>query len=478
MPEHEGHHYVGGTARFLPIDLDQIKAEQNLAGRGRTRGSEEQPPADADTLDAVEQEIASFIETELKSSTESYATSLHTLSHRVSGLDLRGQAVEIRMGAETAITDFRRRVHEGVDFLHNERRHIAEAESELERFRQDNRLSRPARYPLSRTLHLGVILLILVVETALNGVLFARGSATGILGGAVVALLVALINILAGAAIGRFAVPRLQHRRWLWRGLGLVVILFIVPAIVGFNIAVAHYRDALGGTIPEAAPALALASLKADFMAVKDVESWFLVILGAAFATIAAIDTYLLDDPYPGYGALWRRVHAAVDSYAAEKAALIAELTDVRDSTIEEMQAIRRRVSSLKGEFTAMMGTRDHLAAAFKAHQEHLESAANDLLRAYRDANTAARRSPKPRHFAQRWALPQAAHPSIDPFHGLTPAIFDDESAAALAALEAGAAAINAAYLSALERYQSIEQMTAKDFKDGKTANPGTPVAA
>ncbi|HYC02404.1 MAG TPA: hypothetical protein VED40_03880 [Azospirillaceae bacterium] len=477
-PDHEGHRYVSTTTQFLPLDVEQIKAEFKLVQHGRERGGAEQPEAADSNLDMAEQAVVTAIGTEVKKAVDQYASGLHTLAQRVANLDLRGRAAEIEVRAKNAMTEFRKGVHDGLDRLFNERREVAEAEAELRDFREQNRLKRPARYPLSRTYHIAIIVLILLAESVLNGVFFARGNAAGIVGGVVMAFTLALGNILLGAVLGRFAVPYAGHRSWGLRLLGLTGLLVLPALLLLYNLGVAHYRDALGGDAPELAAQAALASLKADLLDIKDIESWMLVLAGIAFGLIAAFDTYRFDDPYPGYGRIWRRVQEANEFYAEEKRELTEELADIKNGAVEEMERIRQDVSHRKGQFINMIGSRDQLRANFTAHLDHLEACANDLLRTYRDANKAARRTPPPPHFAARWPLPRPGEPEIDPFAGLSATIFDEETEKVVTALQRYIDELNAAFLEAMGQYKRIDQLSLKDFENGATPDQAAAVPA
>ncbi|KPF82728.1 hypothetical protein IP70_19915 [alpha proteobacterium AAP38] len=354
---------------------------------------------------------------------------------------------------------------------------MIEIEDELRSFRDMHKLSRTARYPLSKLLHIGILGFVIMAETALNGVFFARGSDAGLIGGAGIAIAVAVANLALGVLLGRWAVPSTIHRGIFRKFMGFVSLIVLPAAILFFNVGVAHYRDALGGDAPEMAAKLALASLQANVWDIKDIESWFLIILGCACSLGAAYDAYLMDDPYPGYGPLSRRAREATDSYAAEKNDLVAELTDAKGAEVEAMGRVRKEVSQGKGHFINLIGTRDHLRSTYETHLQHLESCANDLLRTYRDANSMARTTPRPAHFAEKWCLARPAEPTIDPFAGLTPTMFDNETDNVVAALEKGIADMNSAFLEAMAEFKRIDQLTTKDFEDG-TAGKATTVAA
>ena len=78
--------------------------------------------------------------------------------------------------------------------------------SHLTTFQNKNDLDRPANYPLSDTRTIGVILLILGLEIILNGLTFAEYVQKGLLGGIVLAIVIAGVNIffVASQAGGAF----------------------------------------------------------------------------------------------------------------------------------------------------------------------------------------------------------------------------------------------------------------------------------
>jgi hypothetical protein len=59
----------------------------------------------------------------------------------------------------------------------------------------------------------------------------------------------------------------------------------------------------------------------------------------------------------------------------------------------------------MHGEILQANTGRRSFSASFAAHVSHLESAANQLMSIYRDANRRARGTPPPAYFEQRWRL-------------------------------------------------------------------------
>jgi DNA repair exonuclease SbcCD ATPase subunit len=135
------------------------------------------------------------------------------------------------------------------------------------------------------------------------------------------------------------------------------------------------------------------------------VESWLLLAVGVIFATIAAFDGYRIEDPYPGYGRLWRRLENARDEYAEEKESLKSQLSDLRDSVIEDLDDARDRVMQREEELNDLASMAEMIRARFNAHLSLLERTCNVVLSKYRQINQGVRSTPPPMYFRQNYTF-------------------------------------------------------------------------
>ena len=143
-----------------------------------------------------------------------------------------------------------------------------------------------------------------------------------------------------------------------------------------------------------------------------DVKSWWLAGIGLLFAFISLIDGFKWDDPYPGYGDVALRREAGREEYQDAKHVWLTALGDRREQARAEVGEIRHDIDMIQGEIQQASLGRRNFTAAFLAHVAHLESAANQLLDVYRDANRRARTTPTPAYFEPRWRLTQTEIPA------------------------------------------------------------------
>jgi hypothetical protein len=165
---------------------------------------------------------------------------------------------------------------------------------------------RASKRPESRVGHVATMAILIALEAVINGSFLAMGSEGGLIAGWLMALGISLFNVLLlGFTFGAMALRQLNHRWIHHKLLGTLALCAVLAIAYSSNLAVAHYRDALGGPDPDNAGVAALATWLANPinpLKVSSVQSLWLLGLGIAFTIIGVIDGYLYEDPYPGYG--------------------------------------------------------------------------------------------------------------------------------------------------------------------------------
>ena len=310
------------------------------------------------------------------------------------------------------------------DCLREEKNRLADLES----FKAEHRLSRDAHYPSSPLLAFGILSILVIVEAGINGVLFADSSDQGLFGGWLEALVLSIANVGAAFLLGRVVLPQLHRRGPGLKAAGLVLCLAGLASIVAINLTGAHYRDFKSEAIPDPAPPIALkqeASLSlgaakqvlsassprkgakpasaeqspsapppvqiADNAKTKEREaiakllgapfafgsfmSFFLFVIGLCGASIAALDGYKLDDPFPGYGKRHRK-YAAARIRSAE--ALRRILSQSNAIMTGNFQGINRKIESFAQEMSALLNLHQAYGGDRTALQEALREAAED----------------------------------------------------------------------------------------------------
>jgi hypothetical protein len=402
----EQHDYRASLEVFPALNIGKLAADLAVGRLGAERGAEEAPVSDSAVLDDVEGRIVERVEAEKNSAHGVFLDELHLYKERLSGLDFEGRFATIRQAAPAAVSEFRAEAAQGRDELHSLRRHLRDVEAERDDFRRRHRLTRAARWAAggNLTLKIGILLSLFVFEVFLNGFFLAKGSELGYVGGAAEALTFALLNIGVSFLAGAVGVRELNHRNYMRKVFGLLALICYLAIAVGLNLTLAHYREAAGSFVSDAGQEV-LVRLRTAPLGITDVKSWLFFSIGMLCSLIAFGDSYLIFDPYPGYGMLEKRRAAAYEAYIQRKNELIAALLAIRDQAIEILEEANRDLSVRRSEYDAILESRTRLVRLFEAHQTHLDRTANALLSTYREANQRSRKTPPPPRFAVPYAL-------------------------------------------------------------------------
>jgi zinc transporter ZupT len=391
-----------------PIDTDQIAKELDLVRLARERGSQELPPSDALTPDAVEQQITEGLEGEWTWHGGELINNLRAYAARLIAVSVQTELANLTLKAQNALTKLRDANHRAEAELGPLRETFVGYRDELSDFQKDHRLKRAARNPARRWTTLGLLVMLIGFESVLNGFFFAKGAEFGLLGGIGTAMGISLVNVISSFAVGLFPMRWVNNRNYIIKLAGLVGSIGGVAALVMLHGFAAHYRDATAVVGEDLAFQRALETLRATPFGLSDLNSFYLFGLGIVLALTAVWKGYTFDDPYPRYGATYRRAADARESYSEEHAFLFDDLEQIKEQTVAELDAGIRRIPLFPQQAAQVRAQRDAHLQSFTAYEANLEAAGNRLLALYRDANRASRRTPPPKHFDTRWRLPRS----------------------------------------------------------------------
>lgn len=402
----DGRGLVQGYLR--PIDTDAIARKFRLDAEGSERGSREQPASDSDALDSVEQSIVQNLESEWTFHGSELLNNLRAYNSRLIAVSVQTELANLDLLAKNTLSRLRDANHRAEAELGPLREEFISYRAELLSFRQQHKLSRAARNPARRWTTFGLLIFLIGIESAINGFFFAKGSEFGLLGGIGTAIGISLVNVFFAFLLGLFPLRWLNHRNFLVKFSGL---LFSIPGIVGLvclHAFAAHYRDATASVGEARAFQEALRTLQAAPISLADLDSYYLVGIGLLWSFIAIWKGATFDDPYPRYGAHFRRAAMAREAYSDEHAGLFDELEQIKEDTVERLEQGIERIPRFPQEASLIRSQREGDLRAFRAYEQAVETSVNQLLARYRDANRRYRKTAVPRRFNGTWQLPRS----------------------------------------------------------------------
>lgn len=400
------HDFVVTTEIFPNLDVERVARDMNLVEEGKSRGDLNQPPKSSKSLDDVELAIVGKVQDAKSTAYNNLEDQLQLFAGRLGGLDFEGQFSDIHKANAEGVSDFKAEIVRGRNELHGLRRALNAAEEDYADFRRRHRITRAPRLSEGYVWFLKVSFLIFLflVESIMNGVFLAKGSDMGIVGGIVEALSFSFLNIGIALVFALFCVSLVAHRSYFLKLIGVASIALYGALAIALNLGLAHYREVTGTILDDAGP-LVMSRVLNDPLGLTDIKSWLLFGIGLMFSIFAFIDGWYLRDPYPGYGAVYKRLLAARSKYSIRQEELIEDLLSVRDDHNEKVDFIIKSLSARRREHNAIIAHRAKLLSLFVQYHEQLERTANVLLKRYREANAKARTEPAPKYFDNAYKL-------------------------------------------------------------------------
>lgn len=407
--------FVPTSAIFPSIDDGHIARDLRLVEKARERGARNLPGPEETSLDVGEMTVVAAVEELRRKGLQNYDVNRDVYAKRLSrastaSLEVRSVANQARGDFENETKDFRGRMT--ADF-----RDLKEWNRALDDFRSQHRLRRPAYDDPALVKTMAILLGAILLETVLNGYLFAQRNELGLVGGALVSLLVSLVNVGGSSLLGWFA-RFLRHRNLILKLGGLLALLVWIGFLGVLNLGVAHFRDAvetLSGW-SEAAER-SLDSLLQTPWELNSIESWLLMGVGVLVGISAFLKLYMAGEPYPEYGRISRRFERALDDYASHLTDALASLQERRDDTVEALRDANDVVRDNVGEaIDALYGHR-MMRSQLRAFLDQCDVKVQALHKVYRDENRAARTAPAPSHFDEAFRFPSFDDAEIDMGH-------------------------------------------------------------
>lgn len=399
-----------------PIDTDAIKREIRLEEVAEQLGRAGIPASDAMSLSGIEAKVVQLVDKARQGYVAWGRERLRVLNQDIIDLDITPLANK----ALEADTSFEHRADSLLSDLRVTLKALSDdvvaLNTEFQSFRSTNHLAREPHYPSSakKFFLVAVLVAFVVLEGVLNATFFAQGVAGGLAQGFVFAAVFSFVNIICGSGIGFVVVPNINHVKAWRKTFGFIGILAAIFLAVGIALLIAHFRDALSHRA--GSPAVqALTNLSSHPFTLADINSWLLFGLSIVFALIAVLDGYSLDDPYPGYGKLARRLNLARDDYEAEMSEVRRELEDLKEEAIQELEKtaddIKTKLSRLNEAIQHKDSTGGRLNLAFSdAH-----NCAVALIKTFQNVNCLYRptTAPVPAYFGETSKLAPLDVPSF-----------------------------------------------------------------
>lgn len=404
--------------------LDLLREKYQIEERGHDRGNDGEPPATQAGLDPVETEIFEHCNSYYSELLDEYRRKQLAFDEIPKGSGVTPDQLEA--DANRACTEIRNAYGRHREDLRTQAKEARGAIEELNRFKEENEISRPPEIPDSTKLSWGILGILVLAETLINGFFFGEQLPGGTFAGVSQAVLISLGNVLVIGLLGKLVIGRIVHRLSLHRFVGWVGLLAVVlPLALAFNLGVAHYRDALpedypspeaecyriddeGVSGPTEADQEALCLLRTSTFLLSGFKSYLLLFIGLAMCVVAIWDwAFHMNDPYPGYGKREQERRKKEGWLEAAKDDAIADLEAVHRDSVAHQNAVFEDPVARWQRLTAAHKDVCTFADQVRNRRDDLEVSCAGAIQLYRGANVAARpeefRTTIPGHWEKPW---------------------------------------------------------------------------
>ncbi len=230
---------------FPGLAINETARAFELEKQGRERGALEQPPSDSTALDPIELDIVAWAHQQARRMSEEWQ-----MRRRFATDTSARRARTARKSKKPwrpnglRVSNLRAEAKAPLNRSYLARDDAREKKREFESFRRQHGLDRASRYPEAGIWNIAVLVGLIVVEALFNGTQLATGPSTGLIGGWGQAALFAALNAGVSFPLGWIA-RYVFHRQAALKLFGYVIAALALMWVIGLNLAVAHFRDAL-----------------------------------------------------------------------------------------------------------------------------------------------------------------------------------------------------------------------------------------
>jgi hypothetical protein len=291
-----------------------------------------------------------------------------------------------------------------------------ESKAALNAFKKKNGIDEPAQYPADKLYHFSLLMLFVAIETAVNA-FFYQGS-SGLLGGAIVAFAVSVINIGIAALLGATSrYKNLSDAKSVYIGYGSII-AFIVLAIV-LNLIFSTFRiqyellqaEVLERGLDDATPAMLVLSFKQAVLEAFgiftlsfptiDVMSFILFFIGSLCSLFAFWKGYKHDDKFPAHGEMDRINKKNENEFSTQKQNCYDSAVNIVNKELLSVEEAKNSLISSHRTAGALKAQVQGAQLIFEGNVKKIQGELNLVLEAYRGANKAVRTTAAPNYFSE-----------------------------------------------------------------------------
>ena len=371
--------------QFPPLKVNDIVKEFDPQTRARKFAAFGATVANEDQLTSDEQEMLNDVNDHIKQLEDWYQRGVGEIRKEIND---KQHALEPAKYLHTLIYKFREKAEKlSLKFKEKQEQNYRRRQDAFRAknaFIDQHNLDRKyAVYPESKILHFAWIFCAILVEAMANSYFFAQASPIGFLGGFVEALLISITNVAFAMLSGFLFLRQVNHYKVIRKMIGGYFFVLSLCLLFVLHLATAHYRELLTRN-PDAEIISVLGPLREHPFALNDLESLLLIVIGIVISALGIWKGYTLDDPYPGFGKVYRNWKTLDDEMHKAKYEFKEELTKNFNETLEQLKNFLENAHHNKNYLNKLKEEVITFFNCINSYYAQAKNCANRLINLYR----------------------------------------------------------------------------------------------
>ena len=358
------------------------------------------------------------------------------ISRRIESLEGQSDKADINIKfLDDAKKDFGNKLNEDLESFKPEidtlSSQVHSLKNEVKEFKQNNSLNRDASYPDSLLWYYFLLFALVAAESIINGFIFAEGSVSGIAGGVGIAFLISAANVVHGYLVGAHWGKQAFSIHQPWKAIGYLGFASWASLTLVLNLVVGHVRALYAAGMSDEAFNLGVTAFRQGPLDLVDFYAWLIVFVGILCSIIALFDGLKVDDKYPGYGAITRKLREAEQELSAEIDQLKGEANSLykyyRDGGDERLTNLHADAISLRENHDFI---KERVRNEYRKYCSYYSDMFARLIASYREHNLEAREDEAPDYFKKIPEFPYDIDSRVEQLKTLSDKIDDIASSA------------------------------------------------
>ena len=393
--------------------LNDVIKDLKIEEYAKKDGEKNLPRSDRKNFGATEEKIFGFYNRLVQDSKVFGTEYSNNVKQNIDNSGIMGVYAKIDNYKKTTTNWFNEKKKKAKNFKYFTDEKIKEAVNRYKEFRKKNSLARRAKFPVSTRFYTAIVVAIFVAECFINGWFLREVTREGLLGGLQIAIIISVFNVGFGYFYGKIIFPYKNHinsSKKLW---GNISLFFITVWFLFVNFFTAHYRDEIiinnNIQLTEI-----FQKILENPLAINDIKSFMLLILGFAFGIAAVGYGYKSDDPYPGFGNSQRHLDDTMEKFATEHWKYYGECTEQKDHLTRDIRILYQEMRTKFKSIRKMLDLFTTLNERYNIQVNKINSECKQAIMHYRDENERSRTDRAPKYFEKEFKLPKTSELNIN----------------------------------------------------------------